>query len=215
MFIYLPFLNTYKYYSKFYSHEQEYWLKESNFLYLILWMLWFLFIYFQSFKNLFYLFILFIIVRVISLLFWLDFIPDHIKEKIFNSYKTNVFTVFSWVIWFIKYLIINFYQFLTQKPKAPLSKILDNTKDFCELDYDLKTVLKKPKKYLFLILSYLFLIVYFLYLFYTNINSFNLYIIYFSLLLLIFFFVLKIYLTKKISNIPILTALLFYISKLF
>jgi len=215
LFLYIPFVNSYKYFSKDYTEKQIYWLKESNLLYLKLAILWFLSIYFPIFLSLFYLLLLFIIVRVISLLFWIDFISDNLKEIVYNSYKNNIFTVFSYVFWPIKYLFINFYQFLKQKSKLPFHVVIKNTKDFLETEYDLKTILKKPKKYLFLILSYLILIIYFSYLFYINLNSFNIYVIYISLLILISYFIEKIYITKKIPVIPFLTCILFYIVKLF
>lgn len=215
LFLYIPFVNSYRYFLKDYTEKQVYWLKESNLLYLILSIFWIFSIYFPVFLSLFYLLLLFIIIRVISLLFWIDFIPDNLKELIYNSYKNNIFTIFSYVSWPIKYIFINFYQFLKHKPKAPFIKVFKNTEDFLEMEYDFKSILKKPKKFLFLILSYLFLIIYFFYLFYTNLTSFNIYLIYFSLFILVSYFVFKIYLTQKIPVVPFLSCILFYIIKLF
>ncbi len=215
LFLYIPFLNSYKYILKDYTENQIYWLKESNLLYLILSVFWILSIYFSIFLSLFYILLLFIIIRVISLLFWIDFIPDNLKEIIYNSYKNNIWTIFSYISWPIKYLFVNFYQFLKKKSKVPFDVIIKNTKVFLETEYDLKTILKKPKKYLFLILSYLIFIIYFSYLFYTNLNSFNIYVIYISLFILISYFILKIYFTKKIPVIPFLTCVMFYLVKLF
>jgi len=215
LFLYIPFVNSYKYFLKDYTQQQVYWLKESNLLYLVLAILWVFTIYFSLFFSLFYLLLLFIIVRVISLLFWIDFIPDSLKEIIYNSYKDNIFTVFSYISWPVKYIFVNFYQFLKHKPKVPFNVVIKKTEDFLEEDYNLESILKKPKKYLFLILSYLLLVVYFSYLFYINVNSFNVYVIYVSLIILISYFVLKIYITKKVSVIPFLTCIMFYIVKLF
>ena len=215
LFLYVPFLNTYKYFLKDYTEKQVYWLKESNLLYLILSILWFLAIYFPIFLSLFYLFLLLIIIRVVSLLFWIDFVPDNIKEKIYNSYENNIWTVFAYIAWPIRYISINFYQFLIKKPKMPFNIVMKKTKEFLETEYDLKTILKKPKKYLFLILSYLILFIYFFYLFYINLSSFNIYVIYFSLFILLSYFVFKVYITKKVVVIPFLSCLLFYIIKLF
>ncbi len=215
LFLYIPFINSYKYFLKDYTEKQVYWIKESNLLYLILSIFWIFSIYFPVFLSLFYLLLLFIIIRVISLLFWIDFIPDNIKNQIYNSYKNNIFTVFSYISWPVKYIFVNFYQFLKHKPKASFIKVFKDTEGFLETEYDLKSILKKPKKFLFLILSYLFLIIYFSYLFYTNLASFNIYLIYFSLFVLVSYFVSKIYLTQKIPVVPFLSCVLFYIIKLF
>jgi len=104
---------------------------------------------------------------------------------------------------------------LKHKIKVPFNIVMKNTENFLEEEYNIESILKKPKKYLFLILSYLLLVVYFSYLFYINVNSFNVYVIYVSLIILISYFVLKIYITKKVSVIPFLTCIMFYIVKLF
>jgi len=214
LFLYLPFLNFFLFLKKQFTEQQSYWLKESIFLYFLLAFFGSFALFFPGFVSIFYIVLGFIIVRVVSLFFWIDFVNYKIKEKIYNLYSVNPVEIFAYLCALLHFFIGNIYLLIKWKKTVEYGKYLYNVREMVNLSFDIKSVLKKPKKYLFLILSYIILLVWLWYLFYRWIHSFT-YLYLFAIILLSYYLLFPIYVNKKIYFIPFVSWLLQQIMKKF
>lgn len=99
---YIPLYNIYLWYSGKRDIKRYWWLKESTFFLFIWILLWSI-----SIKNpvfITFIFIVFLLVRIWTLLWWIDFIKDHIKEKIDKLFNNNPEEILSYFTWFIKFI---------------------------------------------------------------------------------------------------------------
>ena len=214
LFLYLPFLNFFLFVKKQFSEKQSYWLKESNLLYFLLATTGFFALFFSSFINIFYIILWFIIVRVVSLFFWIDFIQDNIKEKIYNLYNTNPVEIFAYLCALFHFFLWNIYLLIKWKKTLEYGRYLYNVKEMVKISFDIKSILKKPKKYLFLILSYVVLIVLLWYLIYKWYHSFT-YLYLFAIILFAYYLLLPVYIDKKLYFLPFISWILQQITKKF
>lgn len=213
---YLPLLSTYKYFSKTYTKEQEYRVKESNFLYFIWWIVAFLAIFLNSLFMIFYIFLLFIIVRSISLFFWVDFMPDYVKKLIYESYEISPYELFAFFCASLSYIFVNLSRFIRSKRLVSYSKLLNHSKENLRHTYKLWSVLKNPKKYLFLFISYIVFILIMSYYIYFSLYSFAIFVHLFWIIILCSYFILNYYFNENtLLTIPILTPLVRFIIKKF
>lgn len=215
LFLYTPFLNYYLYLNKKYNENDKYLLKESIFMYLLLSIFWILWFYFYWAISLFYVILLFIIVRIVSLFLWIDFIPDKLKQFIYSSFDISIFQIFKYIEAIFYYIFNNLLNFLKNKKIVPYIHYVKNIDTFLKTWYELKSILKKPKKFLFLILSYAIFIIYISYLFYASLTSYNIYIYIISLLILSYYIFWNIFYEKKILPLPFLSLIIFYIIRIF
>jgi len=214
LLLYIPFLNEYLFQKKQYSKEQEYWLKESIFFSYILWFVWVLSFFLPSFINLFYIIVLLIIWRSISLLFGIDFIPDNIKEKIYNSFSTKTVELFAYICAIFYFTFWNLINLLSNKKRLDFGFYLHQSKKYLNIWYEINSILKKFKKYLYLILSYAVFVWINLFLLIKSKNSFS-YVYVLSLFIIIFPFYLSIVKEKKLYNLPFISKLLEKVMKKF
>lgn len=212
---YVPFLSTYKFFTKTYTKEQEYRVKEANLFYFIWGIIAFWAIFSYSLFSLFYVFLLFILVRAISLFFWVDFLPDSIKKIIYESYKNSPYELFAFFCAFVAFCAVNTVRFVQGKKNTPYLKFLHQIKENLIQTYELNSVLKNPKKYLFLILSYLLLFLILAYYIYVSIYSFSIFVYLFWIAVLSSYFILNYYTNKTVLTIPILTPIIKFIVKKF
>ncbi len=208
---YLPFVNFYLYSSKNYSQEQEYWLKEATLLYFIWSFIGLLSMFFSWFIWFFYFILLFVIIRSMSLFFGVDFFPDSFKKYIYNSYKETPIELFSYICALFYFLFHSLYLLLKWKRLLYYWKYLYITKNALQKKYELNSILKKPKKYISLILSYIVFIILFVYLLYKAWQSFYTFVYIFSIFIFVSYIVIIYYNNKKITPIPIITSSLSYI----
>ena len=212
---YLPFVNFYLYSWKNYTQEQEYWLKESSLLYFIWAFVWILSMFFAWFIGLFYFILFFVIVRSVSLFFGIDFIPDSIKNLVYISYEDNPLEILSYFCAFIHYIFYSLYLLLKWKKLDNYWKYLYKVKINIKQTYELNSILKKPKKYLYLFLSYVVFILIFVYLAYQSWYSFYTFVYLFSLIIFLSYIVIVYYNHKKIVFLPVITPSIFIILKQF
>ena len=213
--LYLPFLNEYLFQNKKYTKEQEYWIKESIFFYFLLAITWVLALFFPNLLGLFYIIVLFLILRSVSLFFWVDFVPDTIKSIIYNSFSKRSIELFAYFCALIHFIFQNIFLLIKWKKTYEFGFYLHKTKEILTTEYELNSILKKPKKYLSIIISYLLVIAIFGYLFYKAFYSFYPYIYLGSTILLLEFVFLNVFLQKKLYKLPILTELTSKIVNLF
>lgn len=209
--IYLPFINFYIYNSKKYTKEQEYWVKEASLFYFKWWIIWILSIFFPWLIILFYFMLFFIIIRSISLFFGIDFIPDSIKKIIYSSYENNPLETFSYICAFIYFMINNLYIIIKWKKTEDYKRYLFKVENNLKQTYDINSVLKKQKKYLYLLLSYGIFFILFIYLLYFSWYSFYSFVYIFSLLIFASYIIIDYYNHKKLVVIPIITPVINFI----
>ena len=203
---FLPFVNFYLYSWKNYTQEQEYWLKESSLMYFLWSFVWILSMFFTWLVGLFYFILLFVIIRSVSLFFGVDFIPDSIKNLVYTSYEDNPLELFSYFCAFIYFIFHSLYLLLKWKKLYDYWKYLYKVKNNIKQTYELNSILKKPKKYLYLILSYVVFIIIFVYLLYQAWYSFYAFVYLFSLIVFLSYIVIVYYNHKKIVFLPMITS---------
>lgn len=203
---YLPFINFYLYNWKKYTQEEEYRLKEASLFYLIWSVIGIISIFFSWFLVLFYFILFFIIIRSISLFFGIDFFPDDAKKFVYSSYEDNPLEIFAYFCAFIYYILNSLYLFFRWKKLADYWKYLYKTKKSFKNTYEFNYILKKPKKYLYLILSYMVFILIFAYLLYKSWYSFYTFVYLFSLFIFASYIIIIYYNHKKLVFLPILTS---------
>jgi len=215
LLLYLPFVNEYLFQSKKFTKEQEYWLKESVFLYFILAIIWNLSIFFPNLVGVFFFLVFIIIARIVSLFFWIDVVADNIKANIYDSFEKRSLELFAYFCAWIKFILHNLFLVLTWKKTNEYWYYLYKTKELLKKEYELNSVLKKSKKYVSIILSYLIVTILFGYLFYKAYYSFRPYLYIFSVAILATYVYLISYLTKNLYNIPVISWILTKIIKKF
>jgi len=215
LLVYIPFLNEYLFQTKKYTQEQEYWLKESIFVYFFLWMVGSFAIFYDSFIKIFYLIVLFIVLRIVSLFVWVDFIPDNIKAWIYNSFKNRVTNLFAYFCALIHFIFQNLFRLVKWKKTYEYKLYLHKANEILNQEVDIKSILKKPKKYLYIILSYTILVILLAYLLYKWYFSFLPYVHIISVLIIWNYFFMWVFIEKKLYNIPFLSAILWKILKKF
>jgi len=208
---FLPFINFYLFNLKNYNQEQEYWLKEASLLYFIWAFIWILSMFFIWLVTLFYFILLFVIIRSISLFFGIDFIPDFIKKIIYSSYEHNPLELFAYLCAFVNYIFHSLYLLLKWKKLEDYKKYLYISKKNIKQTYEINSILKNYKKYIYLILSYIIFFIIFAYLSYESFNSFYSFVYLFSLIVFISYIIINYYNHKFIPFIPIITLILEFI----
>jgi len=213
--LYLPFINEYLFQTKKYTQEQAYWLKESVFLYFILGIIGVISIFFPNFISIFFMIVFLIIGRSVSLFFWIDIVPDNVKAIIYNSFEKRSIELFAYICAAIKTIFYNILLLVSGKKTNNYGYYLHKAKDFLQKEYEIKSILKKPKKYLSIILAYLLITIFVAYLIYKSFYSFNPYLYLFSTILFASYIYLASYITKKLYNLPIISGILSKILKAF
>lgn len=203
---YLPFVNFYLYNWKNYTKEQEYRIKEASLIYFKWAIVWILSMFFIWLVNIFYFILFFLIIRSVSLFFGVDFIPESIKKLIYTSYDDNPLEIVSYFCAFIYYISNSLYLLLRWKKLDDYGKYLYKVRNNIKQTYEMISILKKPTKYLYLILSYIVFIILLTYLFYQAWYSFYPFVYLFSLIIFISYVVIVYYNQKKIVFLPIITS---------
>lgn len=167
--VYLPILN-YIYYNKTeITPWNAYWFKESILLtYLLIisgiftyFEEWFLFTYIFSF-------LLFVIIlRMISLLAWIDFVPEKYKEYLYHTFKKNPDELFAYIIGPIQYLIKNITVIFSWKEVgSTINNYIDSSKKTFSESY----TYTQAKSNLILATSYIIVFSILIYLLYQTAN---------------------------------------------
>jgi len=209
LFAYTPFLNYYLWLK--WNKKYEYYLKESNLFWFVL-VLVGMISFFYPLYNLFYLILLIIIVRFVSLFVGVDF--PVIRQFVNNFYEKFPQEILIYVEAWGYYLINNLFLVIKWKSTIPYNVYFKQIKKFCLQGYHIENILKKTKKYLFLVLSYLAVIFFFWWILYKNLIWTN-YVIIFSVVWISYYLLLSIFLERKVYPIPLISLLIFYILKKF
>lgn len=129
LFYFLPIYNFYLWYFGKQDIKSYWWIKESVIiscfwilLYLITW---------SFYINILFIFIY--IVRIISLIWWIDFVPDHIKEKLDKLFEKNPEEMYWYLKWTAKYFIDKIKSKWHELNNAPQVYITNAKKEFVDV----------------------------------------------------------------------------------
>ncbi len=181
-------------------------------------MLWFvLFVigvvsFFYPLYNLFYLILLIIIVRFVSLFVGVDF--PVIRQFVNNLYEKFPQEILIYLEAGLYYLVNNLFLVIKWKTTVPYKVYFEQIKKFYLQGYQIENILKKSKKYLFLVLSYLVAIFFFWWILWKNLVWVD-YVVVFSVLWVSYYLFLAIFIERKVYSIPLISLLIFYILKKF
>ena len=209
LFCYIPLYNFYLWYTN--PELRDYrWVKES-FLFWYLWAL--LTIAFWS-VPISGIILALLILRVISLIGWIDVLPDKYKENLNSLYKINPEEIFGYFKWLIIYLVRSF-----KKESISLSDCIETSKTNYQYLWGISKKLSKENIFdnKLIYSQYVLLILFLLYYFNIVFQTFqqNIYINFFifALLLIVARFWIMFYL-RKLPLIPVFNELVLWVSNL-
>jgi len=209
LFAYVPFLNYYLWLN--WNKKYQYYLKESNLLWFVLFVIGVV-SFFYPLYNLFYLILLIIIVRFVSLFVGVDF--PVIRQFVNNLYEKFPQEILIYLEAGLYYLVNSLFLVIKWKTTAPYKVYFEQIKKFYLQGYQIENILKKSKKYLFLVLSYLVAIFFFWWILWKNLVWVD-YVVVFSVLWVSYYLFLAIFIERKVYSIPLISLLIFYILKKF
>lgn len=212
VFSYFPFMNFYLFSSKNYPEEQDYRLRESNFIYLIWSLIGILSFFINWFLFLFYIILFFVLIRVLSLLFGFDFLPDFVKKNIYKSYNKNPLEIFVYLSAWFSFIFENFFIYLKKKKTFNYNYFVERSKKNAQLNLEIKNLLKNWKKNIYFILSYIVFVWIIFFLLWQTFNTQYVVIYWFSIFILLWYFLIQYLNNKKLVFIPIISSLLIIIT---
>ncbi len=211
-FAYAPFLSFYLLLTNKLEEKYRYNLIEANLFYLILFFIWVL-NYFLWLRAIFWTILLILIIRAVSLFVWLDF--PIIKTFISKLYKKFPYELLIYIEVTVFYLINNLILVLKWKKTLSYSVYFNQIEKFYLQSFPVHNILKKTKKYLFLIISYTIFLLFMLYIIYENLVWWLDFVEIISVVWFAYYFILPIFIEKRVYPIPLISLIIFYILKMF
>ncbi len=213
IFYYIPIYNIYLWYSNP-NMSQYWWIKES----IIFWYLWAIIVLLTQSIWLWFLLLIFLFIRIVSVIWWIDFIHDKYKEKADKFFEKNPEEIFAYIKWPIIFLYNKLISWWKYTVKWIIEEIEQNKKEYSNIkniEYTTnKAILIQQKE---IVWEYILLII-FLYFIFNNLLLFIQTNIYWNILILAFIFIIWRFIVslyiKKLPFIPVSHEIILIIKRL-